>query len=59
MELLVVALKMLFAGLLAYGLMRVVLRRIDMANADRAQQVRIARGVGLAAAAAVIVVQLI
>ena len=49
MTALIVALKLAFAGLLGYGLMRIVLRRLEPAGIDRDHYERIARGVGLAA----------
>ena len=52
---LIVALKIAFAGLTGYGLMRLVLRRIETAGADLARQERIARGVGFAAGIGAIV----
>lgn len=59
MTALMIALRISFAGLLGYGLMRLLLRRLAPAGADRAQQERMARGVGLAAILGVIVTLLI
>jgi len=56
---LIIVLKIAFAGLAGYGLMRVLIHRLEPAGADPARQERMARGVGLAAILGVIVALLI